>query len=218
MCSVGQGTCSKTQQQSVPRIPNPQPRNSLSHRLTPTSPPYHVYQKRCDTSSPTTDIDAMDYSATINDVEDPAASPWGNSPASSPRTSRTGFGNLAGEPPLSPFRGNSQISNGPGHPAAAPDDIHRPGTATTASETGESTISEAEDSHPQADVQRTQLEGDHAPSQPSQHQATEQPRKPAQPQYKLQAKITGLERTGKKDPILRFDVHVRAQLPAWMKS
>jgi hypothetical protein len=29
------------------------------------------------------------------------------------------------------------------------------------------------------------------------------------PQYKLQAKITGLERTGKKDPILRFDVHVR---------
>jgi hypothetical protein len=30
------------------------------------------------------------------------------------------------------------------------------------------------------------------------------------PQYKLQAKLTGLERTGKKDLILRFDVHVRA--------
>lgn len=28
------------------------------------------------------------------------------------------------------------------------------------------------------------------------------------PQYKLQAKITGLERSDKKDPILRFDVHV----------
>ena len=27
------------------------------------------------------------------------------------------------------------------------------------------------------------------------------------PQYKLTAKITGLERTGRKDPILRFDVH-----------
>lgn len=27
-------------------------------------------------------------------------------------------------------------------------------------------------------------------------------------QYKLLAKITGLERTGRKDPILRFDVHV----------
>ena len=30
----------------------------------------------------------------------------------------------------------------------------------------------------------------------------------AVPQYKLHAKITGLERTGRKDPILRFDVHV----------
>ena len=29
------------------------------------------------------------------------------------------------------------------------------------------------------------------------------------PQYKLQAKITGLERTGKKDPAITFDVHVR---------
>ena len=27
-------------------------------------------------------------------------------------------------------------------------------------------------------------------------------------QYKLQAKVTGLERTGRKDPILRFDVYV----------
>ena len=29
------------------------------------------------------------------------------------------------------------------------------------------------------------------------------------PQYKLQAKIMGMERSGKKDPILKFDVHVR---------
>ena len=28
------------------------------------------------------------------------------------------------------------------------------------------------------------------------------------PQYKLQAKITSIERTGKKDPAIRFDVHV----------
>ena len=32
------------------------------------------------------------------------------------------------------------------------------------------------------------------------------PQRPA-PQYKLHAKITALERNGKKDPILRFDVH-----------
>ncbi len=30
----------------------------------------------------------------------------------------------------------------------------------------------------------------------------------ALPQYKLQAKVTGLERTGRKDPAVRFDVHV----------
>lgn len=30
------------------------------------------------------------------------------------------------------------------------------------------------------------------------------------PQYKLRAKITSLERTGRKDPVLRFDVHVRS--------
>lgn len=35
------------------------------------------------------------------------------------------------------------------------------------------------------------------------------------PLYKIQARITGLERTGKKDPILRFDVHVSS--PCWAK-
>lgn len=32
--------------------------------------------------------------------------------------------------------------------------------------------------------------------------------RPPAPAYKLQGKITALERTGKKDPILRFDVYV----------
>ena len=44
------------------------------------------------------------------------------------------------------------------------------------------------------------------------HRPTGPAGKPGQranlPQYKLEAKITGLERTGRKDPILRFDVHV----------
>ncbi|KAL6718726.1 Vacuolar protein sorting-associated protein 17 [Lecanora helva] len=37
------------------------------------------------------------------------------------------------------------------------------------------------------------------------HQGARQGQRP--PQYKLQAKVTGLERTGKKDPAIRFDVH-----------
>lgn len=40
------------------------------------------------------------------------------------------------------------------------------------------------------------------------HGAGRQAQQPQGPQYKLQAKITGLERTGRKDPIMRFDVHV----------
>ncbi|MCJ1308018.1 Vacuolar protein sorting-associated protein 17 [Agyrium rufum] len=45
-------------------------------------------------------------------------------------------------------------------------------------------------------------------SMPSRYQHTNRtgPR-PNAPQYKLQAKITGLERSGRKDPIMRFDVH-----------
>ena len=40
------------------------------------------------------------------------------------------------------------------------------------------------------------------------HGAAPHPAQQRQPQYKLQTKITGLERTGKKDAILRFDVYV----------
>lgn len=39
------------------------------------------------------------------------------------------------------------------------------------------------------------------------HQSGRQPQK-APAQYKMQAKLTGLERMGKKDPSFRFDVHV----------
>lgn len=38
------------------------------------------------------------------------------------------------------------------------------------------------------------------------HGGARQGQKP--PQYKLQAKITALERVGKKDPAIRFDIHV----------
>lgn len=44
-------------------------------------------------------------------------------------------------------------------------------------------------------------------AQPHFAPAGQENKRPA-PLYKIQARITGLERTGKKDPILRFDVHV----------
>ncbi|CAK7265843.1 Vacuolar protein sorting-associated protein 17 [Sporothrix epigloea] len=61
-------------------------------------------------------------------------------------------------------------------------------------------------------VQGQPDESQHQPYQQSQqHHQQQQQRhqlqRPPQPQYKLQAKITALERGAKKDPIFRFDIH-----------
>ncbi|KAK5653903.1 hypothetical protein OQA88_7828 [Cercophora sp. LCS_1] len=172
----------------------------------------------------------MDYSASIHDADHPAeASPWGNSPGSSPQHNRTSFGALA-EPPANPFRYPSQSSgnglNDDGGFGSAEADYRRPDTAGSVS--AAESISESHPVEAAADQQEQENQGDSIggqgspppfPQQPNfaQHQAQEQQhlqgqqrqqqaRRP-QPQYKLQAKITGLERTGRKDPILRFDVH-----------
>ena len=56
-------------------------------------------------------------------------------------------------------------------------------------------------------TQRTPPARYHAGTRQQGKQAPPPP--PPPPAYRIQAKITGLERTGKKDLILRFDVHVR---------
>jgi hypothetical protein len=50
--------------------------------------------------------------------------------------------------------------------------------------------------------------GQRRPDGPARYQTGPRAGTRTVPAYKLQAKITGLERTGKKDPILKFDVHV----------
>jgi hypothetical protein len=170
----------------------------------------------------------MDYSSTIHDVEDPAGdSPWGNSPVSSPsRNNVAAFNPVSAEnPPPSPFRFNTQSSNGLSQeqPTAQSGEFPRPGTATTASGTEDDTEASGTLNPSEAQSQSTTAEppteGDGQPTtqshqhnqsgQPAlQHGQEQPPPKPAGPQFRLQAKITGLERTGKKDPILRFDVHV----------
>ncbi len=177
----------------------------------------------------------MDYSASIHDADHSAdASPWGNSPSSSPRADRTTFGSITADPPASPFRYPSQSpGNGlqdDGGFGASDAEFRRPDTASTVS-AAESSPSEsnAEDlsrtlqQHPYDHESQGFLTGDQGPPPPpqqpqpgqapgdhaQQQQQQPQPRRPPQPpQFKLQAKITGLERTGRKDPILRFDVHV----------
>ena len=65
-------------------------------------------------------------------------------------------------------------------------------------------------------LQQPQQPGQDAPRSPHAQQGQQQPQRyhgnrpqRQQQHYKLQAKVTGLERNSKKDPILRFDVYVR---------
>lgn len=171
----------------------------------------------------------MDYSSSMQD-DNPAASPWGNSPATSPRQNRTGFGSVLGsEPPTSPFPYNS--NNGFGQEQeggfGAQDSFKRPDTASTTSgataeadqsrpgtaageDQSEATSYSRDDGAAEASEQTQETAANSAagPQASQQGQQGQRPQQPQQPQFRLVAKITGLERTGKKDPVLRFDVHV----------
>lgn len=146
----------------------------------------------------------MDYSAISSDPDHPAdASPWG-----SPRPDRTTF----------PTSGTSDIPSSP-----------LPGQAQSAEGLEGGHDGEPQSPDLSAQLQSAQLgDPDYPEEQPpfatqqspnaDQHQSQsaaryqtglrQQNARPSAPVYKIQGKITGLERTGKKDPILRFDVHV----------
>ncbi|KAF9869552.1 PX domain-containing protein [Colletotrichum karsti] len=163
----------------------------------------------------------MDYSAISSDDNPAGASPWGNSPGSSPNPNQSTFGSIAGdiggEQPGSPFRYGSTPGNGlhQEQEGFGSGEFRRPDTASTTAEsateveTQESRTEVASEARTSGETgpetpQKSQEQGGGAQGQARQEQ---QNRKPQQPQFRLQAKITGLERTGKKDPILRFDVH-----------
>ncbi|KAJ5134676.1 Retromer complex Vps17 [Penicillium atrosanguineum] len=144
----------------------------------------------------------MDYSSFSNDPEHSAgASPWG-----SPRADRTTF----------PTSGTSDIPSSP-----------LPGQVQSAEESERGHEVEPQSPDLSAQLQSAQLGDPDYPEEqppfaqqspiPDYHQSQSPARyqtglrqpnsRPAAPVYKIQGKITGLERTGKKDPILRFDVH-----------
>jgi hypothetical protein len=140
----------------------------------------------------------MDYSA--HDPDHPGGrDPW----ASSPQANRSSFG----QPPT------NDIPSSPLPPQASPyreggeqygymgdqDAQSRPGTAP---ENGDH---QREPQMPGQDAPRP------APGQQPQRYHGTRPQRQQQ-HYKLQAKVTGLERNGKKDPVLRFDVYVRLNL------
>ncbi|KAJ5752096.1 Vps5 C-terminal [Penicillium odoratum] len=139
----------------------------------------------------------MDYSAVSTDPDPVGPSPWG-----SPRADRNTF----------PASNNSDVPSSP-----------LPGQERYSEDTDGSQVGVPQSPDLSAQLQSPQLgDPDYAEGQPplessQQHQALptrhqtglglrQNSHAPA-PTYKIQAKITSLERTGKKDPILRFDVH-----------
>jgi hypothetical protein len=162
----------------------------------------------------------MDYSA--HDPDHPGGrDPW----ASSPQANRSSFGQPTTNdiphsplpPQASPYREGGEQYGYMGDQDAQ----SQPGTAL---ENGDH-------------LQQPQMPGQDAPRSPQPQQGQQPQRyhgtRPQRQQqhYKLQAKVTGLERNGKKDPILRFDVYVRlnkfdprevdmrnvVDIDAWMK-
>lgn len=144
----------------------------------------------------------MDYSGLPTDEHVVGSSPW----ASSPDHNRTTFG-APGDIPSTPLPESAYTAD-QGTSSAEPSpafNSQRPPTSEGQATNG---------AHEQQQPQQAQYTDQPPPQvqQPPRGQryhgqsATRPPRN--QPVYKLQAKVTGLERTGKKDAIIRFDVYV----------
>ena len=151
----------------------------------------------------------MDYSAAIAD--DPAAaSPWGSS---SPRAQRTPFTGAVPDSPTTPSR--SETADSQAHlpePALEPPETPTREDISNDTQPPVSTAAAQVVSNLPQDTQIAQTQ-----QSSTQQQAVQQksgaaryhnPRPRQVPQYKLQAKVTALERTGRKDPVIRFDVYV----------
>jgi hypothetical protein len=160
----------------------------------------------------------MNYTADTNDAEHLAGpSPWGSS---SPKADRTSFPTSSDDVPQSPVQAprQSPYTSEQGSPNAsryqdASDRAYQQtATAVPADEDGGLlNSSQHPQSMPEASAEDTQQQRPGAARyQPKRQQRTV-------PQYKLQAKITALERSGRKDPVLRFDVYVRS-LCYWWKD
>ena len=153
----------------------------------------------------------MDYTAEADALH--GQSPWGSS---SPRAPR-GFQQAGPDSPESPqpIRGHSYNQSQdsiPESPYLPPPDqsgaSNNPGTTAAAGGASQHQADIAQQgqaaAHHQHEIQG-QAPGQQRPGAARYHNARQN--RPV-PQYKLQAKVTALERTGRKDPVIRFDVYV----------
>ncbi|KAF1990931.1 vacuolar protein sorting-associated protein Vps17 [Aulographum hederae CBS 113979] len=141
----------------------------------------------------------MDYASAI---PSDGASPWASS---SPQHNRTSFHIPPGSVPPSPLPQpamSSSAENEPESPnASAPEVTSKSPSPEEAEENGDSPDThDAQKPNPHEAVPQYSQNHGH-----QQRYGAQRPTKA--PQYKLQAKVTGLERTGRKDPIIKFDVY-----------
>lgn len=143
----------------------------------------------------------MDYSTITNDPDHPSdGSPWG-----SPRTERGTFPTSNNDIPSSPLPGQEQVADRTDQGLGAEPQSPDLSAQLQSAQLGDPDY--PQEQSPFAAQQslnaQQQLPG---PVHP--HAEQRQASRPPAPTFKIQGKITGLERTGKKDPILRFEVHV----------
>ena len=153
----------------------------------------------------------MDYSQLAQDPDHPeGTSPWNTSPRHSARPSLSAGGEQSPSPlPNSPYAKTGLEDSG--HGGFGAEERHEHGASTQTATLGlqpDAPKSTGNSGEGQVDtkLQARQTQSQQEPRNPPQARQPAPNRLP-RPQHKLQAKITGLERTGRKDPILRFDVH-----------
>ena len=164
---------------------------------------------------------SMDYSAEGADPALHGSSPWGSS---SPRAHRTGFSAPESDVPDSPVptpghahsRSQDSISanpfaSEPGTPALPQSQPPSPDTKAAQKST-QGPPAAAHPPHDTAPSQQQKQQQAMRPGAARYHNARQQRPVPA---YKLQAKVTALERTGRKDPVIRFDVYVGNSFLVW---
>lgn len=140
----------------------------------------------------------MDYSS-INENEH-GGSPWN----SSPRQAASGFGSEPDSPTQPMSRSAHEESSDQDTMVAST----RLSSEAPDSEPGSPDLGRQNQAYQQS-TRPAQYQQPQPMPNPGRQQQQGQPRqqRPPQPRYKLQAKITGLEGSGKKDMIVRFDVH-----------
>ena len=169
----------------------------------------------------------MDYSSYPSDPENPAGpSPWQSSPQPTRKSTFNGS-DAASEPP-SPTAQQRHVAGSQRYSADSDDQGQR--SMGASSQSLEPSVEAQGHAQPQS-VSNSQERGttqqqsrqpqqqQHRPNQPSRyHGAVQQRQRQNAPQYRLTAKVTGLERSGRKDPVIKFDVHVRRAFPLPMNK